>query len=296
LDPGSVREQVNYALALLRGGKTPEAIAELEKVQKEDPKLPHTWFNLGIYYRRNGDFDKATVQFEQMTKLVPDEPKSLYNLGVLYKQAGRFDDAEKQFRTAVELDPLLAAPHFQLYNVYRQLGKHEQGMAELKIFQQLKKSQEGAAIPEDMEWCDYAEIWDPIDMKPPAAEPEPKYETRTLQPAASGMLTLDVDGAGHTDLMAWSPAGIAIYRNGSELAKNTGLEGVTGVVSVASGDFNNDGLPDLCVLTDKAPLLFRNVKGRFEPFKADLPAGRFEKAIWIDYDHDYDLDLILLGA
>src|SRR5581483_7392400 len=168
LDPSSVREQVNYALALMRGGRTSEGVAELQKVQKEDPKLPHTWFNLGIYYRRNGDFEKAAQQFEQMIRLVPDEPKSHYNLGVLYKQAQRFEDAEKQFRTAVELDPLLAAPHFQLYNVYRQLGKHEQGMAELKIFQQLKKSQEGAAIPEDMEWCDYAEIWDPIDMKAPA--------------------------------------------------------------------------------------------------------------------------------
>ena len=26
-----------------------------------------------------------------------------------------------------------------------------------------------------------------------------------------------------------------------------------------------------------------------------LPAGRFDRAVWMDYDHDYDLDLILLG-
>lgn len=295
LNPASVREQVNYALALLRGGKTAEGVAELQKVQKEDPRLPHTWFNLGIYYRRNGEFPNAIRQFEEMTKLVPDEPKSHYNLGVLYKQGDRLKDAEEQFRTAARLDPNLAAPHFQLYNVYRLLGQRDQATAELQIFQKLKKEQEGAAIPEDMEWCDYAEIWDPINMKPEAA-PAPTYQTRTLASGISGMLVLDTEGAGRTDLLAWSAKGISIYRNGSVAMKNTGLENLTGIVSVASGDYDNDGLPDLCILTDTAPVLYHNVKGHFEPGKITLPAGRFEKAVWIDYDHDYDLDLILLGS
>src|SRR3954452_9935138 len=43
----SARERLNYGLALLRAGRTPEGVAELERVQKQDPKLPHTWFNLG---------------------------------------------------------------------------------------------------------------------------------------------------------------------------------------------------------------------------------------------------------
>ena len=37
LRPNSVREQLNYGLALLRAAKTQEAMATLEKVQKEDP-------------------------------------------------------------------------------------------------------------------------------------------------------------------------------------------------------------------------------------------------------------------
>src|SRR5664279_1747517 len=43
LAPNSVREQLNYGLALLREGDVKAATAELEKVQKRDPKLPHTW-------------------------------------------------------------------------------------------------------------------------------------------------------------------------------------------------------------------------------------------------------------
>src|ERR1700751_3853277 len=48
LAPSSVPEKLNYALALLRGGRAPEAIPLLQDVQKRDPKLPYTWFNLGI--------------------------------------------------------------------------------------------------------------------------------------------------------------------------------------------------------------------------------------------------------
>ena len=73
------------------------------------------------------------------------------------------------------------------------------------------------------------------------------------------------------------------------------IAGLKDVISVAPGDFNNDGLVDLCVLTASGPELLVNVKGRFEKFAADLPKLRFEKAVWLDYDHDYDVDLILLG-
>src|ERR1044071_7005254 len=44
LAPNSVREQVNGGIALLRPGDLENGTATLEKAQKADPKLPHTWF------------------------------------------------------------------------------------------------------------------------------------------------------------------------------------------------------------------------------------------------------------
>src|SRR5690349_24691928 len=52
LAPKSARERLNYGLALLRAGKTAEGVAELVAVQKQDPTIPHTWFNLGIAYKK----------------------------------------------------------------------------------------------------------------------------------------------------------------------------------------------------------------------------------------------------
>jgi hypothetical protein len=291
LAPNSARERLNYGLALLRAGKTKPGVDELLRVQKQDPSLPHTWFNLGIVYRKEGDFEKAIPQFEKMIELVPDEPVSHYNLGVLYKQAGKPDEARLQFEIAEKLNSNLAAPHFQLYNVYRQAGRKDDSSKELAVFQTLKKQQEGAAIPEDMEWSDYAEIYDPIDIHPGH---EPSDGPRHPLPAgAGGQLFIDVDGDGKPELLTWNRAGITVTRGGRTV--DAGLAGVKEVTYVAAGDFDNDGLADLCVVTASAPLLFHNAKGKFEKAAIDLPSGQFDAAAWIDYDHDYDLDLFLLG-
>lgn len=224
--PKSARERLNYGLALLRAGRTAEGITELIRVQKQDLSIPHTWFNLGIAYKKAGDQEKALQQFEQMVKLVPDDAISRYNLGALYRLAGRNDDAIREFREAAKLDRTLAAPHFQLFNVLRTSGRADEAKPELEIFQRLKKQQEGAAIPEDVEWNMYAEIYDVMaDTSAPDKPAELRFESRTGATLPSGV----------------------------------------------PGDSDNDGAIDYC------------------------SKEKYEACLWIDYDHDYDLDLILLG-
>jgi Flp pilus assembly protein TadD len=293
LAPNSTREKLNYALALLHGNRVPEAVALLEQVQRLDPSLPHTWFNLGIYYKKSDQPEKAIAQFVQMIKLVPNEPIAHYQLGTLYRSAGRSAEAVQEIEKASALDPDLAAAHFQLYNIYRQSSRPDDAAKQLAIFKDLKAKTEGAAIPEDVDWCSYAEIYDPPRATTPVAT-KPLYNDRILTDA-TGVLLIDAAGTGHSDLLAWSPTAIHLYRNGTEPVTNTGLDQLTGVISIAAGDFDNDGFNDLCILTDSGPKLYRNNKGHFEPFDAALPQRKFVKAIWIDYDHDYDLDLILLG-
>ncbi|MGH9631614.1 MAG: tetratricopeptide repeat protein, partial [Bryobacteraceae bacterium] len=289
LAPDSPRERLNYGLALLRAGKTNEGVAELLKVQKARPELPHTWFNLGIVYKKQGEHDKAVEQFERMVKLVPSEPISHYNLGALYKLVGRQDEAIREFETAAKLDPNLAAARFQLFNSYRTSGRPAEAKRELEIFQRLKKQQEGAAIPEDVDWNAYAEVYDIMEDRPPSNLPlEAKFQTRGLG-AASGAAVMEANGDGRPDLLVWSPAGLRLEPGGSILD-------LKGIRKAVPGDFNNDGLMDVAVLTANTVELYVNRKEKFEKLDAALPPGRFETAVWFDYDHDYDLDLILLGS
>jgi tetratricopeptide (TPR) repeat protein len=299
--PDSPRDKLNYALALLKvQGREDEAIKLLQEVQRQDPALPHTWFNLGIYYKRQGDTKRAIEQFEGMLARTPDEAIAHYQLGTLYNQMNRRQDAQAQFEKAAELDPQLAAARFQLYNLNRVAGNAEQANQYLADFQRIKNLQKSWVIAENVEWCNYAEIYDPPEARTEAAAPpEPKFsDTRlegTVDPASAGMTLIDSTGSGQTDLLVWSSQGIRLYLKGQRPAAETGLEGLTGVIDVAPGDFDDDGRMDLCVLTAAGPVLYRNIGGKFVRQPATLPARAFDRAEWIDYDHDYDLDLILLG-
>lgn len=296
--PSSVRERVNYGLALLRVGELASGIVELEKVQKQDPKLPHTWFNLGVAYKRQSEFDKSLVEFEGMARLVPTEPVTHYQIGTLLKMKGETAEAIQQFETARDLNPLLAAPHFQLYGLYRQSNRPADAATELRLFQDAKQRQEGAAIPEDMDWCTYAEIYDPIDEPTPAPLAAPVYRDEQLATGftgdEAGLVALDLDGGPRPSLIAWGGGRAQLFRNGKTPVADSGLEALRDVVSIVPGDFDNDGLPDLCVITRAGAALYRNVNGHFQK-QAALATGVYHTAVWLDYDHDYDEDLFLIG-
>jgi hypothetical protein len=302
LAPDSPRERVNYGLALLRAGKTEEGIAELIRAQKQDPSIPHTWFNLGIAYKKDSQYDKAIVQFEQMVTLVPDEPISRYNLGYLYRITDRPADALREFELTTKLNPNLAGPHYQLYNFYRELGRPEDAAREQTLFQEIRKRQAGAAVPEDLDWSFYAEILDPIDSADARddgpAVPLKFGATRlpgAFASASAGVLAFDADGDGRMDLLAWSADAVGLFRNGVAPIENAAFADVKSVRSIAAGDYDNDGDQDLVLVTGGGVALYANAKGTFSKVEAALPATAFARAVWLDYDHDYDLDLVLLG-
>lgn len=303
LEPQSVRERINYGLSLLRTGETDAGMAELRKAQQQDPSLPYTWFNLGIGYKHAADYDKAIEQFRGMVKLVPDEPAGHYNLAVVLRSKGDVDAALPEFQEASRLNPDLAGPHFQLFTLYQRKGDRGAAALQRKLFEEAKKKNDGAAVPEDMEWCFYAELYDPPETRPSALAENARYQdherskgqfSKNWTPADSGLLALDSEGSGHADLLAWSPDRVTLFRRAAEEKTILALQGMNGVLDVAAGDFDNDGLSDLCVLTKSSVVLLHNNHGSFEKF-AEIPVQGATRAFWLDYDHDYDLDLLLFG-
>jgi tetratricopeptide (TPR) repeat protein len=279
LNPTSARERVNYGLALLKAGELQKGAQELVRAQKQDPSIPHTWFSLGVQDKRTGEYRLGIEQMQGMLKLVPADAKAHYNLAALLKLDGKQADALREFEQASRLNPNLAAPHFQLYNAYRQAGRPADAAKELEQFQAIKK-RAGSPIAEDMESSEYTEIYDRSDGPRPAL-PDARFSDKVLARGVIGVAT-----AGAT-LFAWNAEGVKSFR--FDVGTVNGLEKVKGVRSIVpAGD-------DICILTEGGAALYRIEKGEYRKLAVTFPEGAYRQAIWIDYDHDYDLDLMLLG-
>lgn len=288
INPASARDRLNHGLALLRAGSTAEGVAELERVQKQDPALPHTWFNLGIQWKKQGETEKALEQIRKFVQLAPQDPPGHYNLGVLLKQAGDNGGAITAFRKTVELDPRLFGPRFQLFNLYRQAGRADDAKRELEVFQRLKKEKENDAVPEDLEWSWFSEILDEVE---PPAKPSTKKATFTdsrvghKADAATAQLALIRGG-----LLISSRAGVAVISRGGQVTWKLPPP----AFAAAGGDANNDGVVDIVVLTSAGADLHMGANGTWSAGKP-LARGAFNAVLWVDYDHDYDMDILLLG-
>jgi tetratricopeptide (TPR) repeat protein len=283
LTPSSFRDRLNYGISLLRAGKAAEAVPELERAQKQDPRSPYTWFNLGIAFHRMEDRPRSLRQWERMVELAPDEPVSRYNLGLLYLETERGPDALRQFQIAARLGPDLVAPRFRIYTYYMLAGDETNAASAMADFQ-AAKSRQPQGETEDMEWSYYAELYDPVQARPSTDFGMPAklvFDERVLPGKWSGIAVT------RGGLLAWSDAGVSLFRDGTERVK---LADIAGVVTVVPGDFDNDGIDDLCVLTGSGAYLYRNTGERMT-----LPGGPYRAALWLDFDHDYDLDLFLFG-
>ncbi len=146
-------------------GKLPNAIAEYEKVIKEDPKDLTVLNTIGDLYARVGQNDqavgyfrkvgdqyaqngftvKAIAIYKKLTKLSPGASDCLTKLAELYTQQGLFNDARAQymqvadqllragdngraakvFQKILELDPENTTTQSKLADLYIKLGKKE---------------------------------------------------------------------------------------------------------------------------------------------------------------------------
>lgn len=113
--------------------------------------------------------------------------------------------------------------------------------------------------------------------------------------ASSGALVLDAMGNGRPALLVWSDAGVQLFADGSTPVTVPEFSGVREVRDIQAADFNNDGFADLCVVMKHHVRLFVNGPHGFTQAEAGEFWGEFTQALWLDYDHDGDTDLILLG-
>ena len=156
---------LSSAEKFVQQGKLQNAIAEYEKIIKEDPKDLTVLNTIGDLYARVGQNDRAcdyfkrvgdqyaqngfTVKaiaiYKKLTKLNPSTPETITKLAELYTTQGLFNDARSQymqvadqllksgdnhqaakvFQKILELDPENTTTQSKLADLYIKLGKKE---------------------------------------------------------------------------------------------------------------------------------------------------------------------------
>lgn len=138
----AARRDFERAVALLNEEDYGPAIALLEKIVAQQPRVTAPYINLGIAYARTDKTEEAEAQFKKALELVPGHPVAGNECGLLFRKQGRFKEARNMYEQV-----LTGYPNY--YPAHRNLGilcdlylnELESAMAHYQIYSQ--------AIPKD---------------------------------------------------------------------------------------------------------------------------------------------------
>ena len=325
-DPTMEIAKINRGVALLNLQRVDEAKAILEDVVKQDPKDAHAWYNLGLYYKNTNDTDAAVAAFKHVVEIDPTDADSWYFLGTAYAQGKQYPPAIESFAHALKLNPLHASAEFGISRAYQQSGDPDHAHEHLKKFQYIKDNKLGSpmslAYGEQGKYSRAEESAGVSSTVPPAipvkfvdttadarlaSKPSREERKNLISFLGSGACFFDFDGDGKIDVFLADNgpnSGMVLYHNlgGGKLedvTKKAGFDSTTHVTACAAGDYDNDGFTDLAITLGDRVLLFHNEKdGTFKDVtvKSGLSYSSTKSKfglglVFIDYDHDGDLDL-----
>ncbi|MEW6562864.1 MAG: tetratricopeptide repeat protein [Pseudomonadota bacterium] len=101
----ALNQRLDYAVELDQAGKTPEAIAELERILNEYPQQPAALHNLGLIAHRLGDKQSAIGLLESAVAAQPDHFLYHSNLCAVYVDLGRYAEAIASAERSIKLNP-----------------------------------------------------------------------------------------------------------------------------------------------------------------------------------------------
>lgn len=113
--PTEARLRMRLAQLYNATNRRDEAIAELKRGIKSDPKFAPAYNLLGQFHITRGDFAQAIEARETYARLLPDEAEPYQALAHTYQQMQQFDKAVEYYTRALKINP-------DYINVYRRRG------------------------------------------------------------------------------------------------------------------------------------------------------------------------------
>lgn len=311
LDPGSIQAHYMRALVLRSRDEIDEAIKEFEWVRERDPEDPSTLYYLGLLYARKPDYDRAIASFRRVLESEPYNVSAHYNLAIALMRSGKQDEGQRQMSEFRRLQQLFGKQSQGVQ--YLEQGRYSAVVEDLPAEILLRASES----PVEVRFEDVtaraglpvvvAEQDDAVNRLL-AGSPQPLIEKPLTGIFSGGAALLDYNSDGALDLyvtqyVSSGPGRNKLYRNNGkgkfEAVSSDVLAGPGPSSGCLAADFDNDGFPDLALLTRNGARLLHNDKG--EKFTDVTASARLRDSGWsvggafVDYDHDGDLDLLVLS-
>ena len=300
-EPGNVRAWYFKGIVLQHIGQTEAAIACFEKVVQQRPDDGAAWYLLGMCKQRLGQ--KADRELLQAIQLRPYLGSAYYKLWQTYQADGQAEKATPYLEKFKQLreNPLNETIELPQYNQ----------MGELALVQPLPprprppitKATYKSGLPQKL----FESRAAATPTLPSAGAGPAGMHSAALGGVAvgdfnhDGILDLVFIDPGETEsgklvLLLSQPGGAYV-----QATAGSGLEGVRGARNGAVGDFDNDELVDLFVTANPSNHLFRG-KGDGTFIDVTQASGLSsqtaltQSALFLDADHDGDLDLFVASS
>ncbi|HEV7388477.1 MAG TPA: FG-GAP-like repeat-containing protein, partial [Gemmatimonadaceae bacterium] len=270
--PANLVVRMKLANSFVQSGQADSAVQQLEEVRRIPPELPRearVYLDSTIQLLRAGNASQARATFDRLNGLV--EVTGPYQASL---EDVKLPEGPISGRAILNFSP--------------------------KGFISIHGTRDRAAI-------DVAKFTDATSDAGLATESPPSAGTES-QTAPTALATGDVDGDGTDDLfVSTATAGKSVARlyrvQGGfvrDVTTSSNISLPQGAAYATFADFDNDGWLDLFVVGgEKRGHLLRNRgDGKFEDVTAKAGVSKVNgarKAIFVDLDHDGDLDLLLIG-
>jgi Flp pilus assembly protein TadD len=320
LDPSLTVAELNRGIALLYLQRLPEATKALQQAAAQAPNNPRIWYAFGLLYRSDNKPQQSMEAFRRVLKLDPGNADSHYFLGSFFLDQHDLPGAVAEFRAALRLAPLHASAEFGLARTLQRQGKVDEARVVVERFQRLTSEKLSFPFSHTYgEEGDFGRAEDAATNAPRLGSMIPVTFSRSWESSndgaprtdaathTNGACLIDVEGGGRASLlmMGSGASAVRMFRNtgagGFELVEpaQTGLEVSGEGKACAVGDFDNDGLPDVAIAMSDRVLLFRNIGGGsfadVTQAARIVPMNHPSGLIFVDDDHDGDLDLFVTG-
>jgi tetratricopeptide (TPR) repeat protein len=312
LDPSDADTQYFIGLYELEKMRYADAIASFNRALQLNPYHVSAEFGLAQAEGQTGDVNGALAALNRAEEMTS---RSLGRaIGGAYGQQGKYSLAQMMVAPAQAAPPASA---IRFVNVT--------AMAGLPVGNAARTARLPRNVPNNGGWAKVSPEEPATGRSPSAAgaedssapaAPDMAAPTQTAATSAaenqkqslanflgSGACILDYDGDGKPDIFLANADGdgrAALYRNLSHgrfanVTKEAGLDGITGAIGCAVGDYDSDGRPDLAVGFATGLALYHNEgDGKFQDV-TDAAGVKTDGLVlgmtFVDYDSDGNLDL-----